>query len=546
MKKIRLLLAMAMLSGLLVLAVVCGSPYAPVVEACPQDIETIWAIEDAREESDVPLVTRLYHDNAPLAYDAQSNTFYCTLGLNQGGEWPQIRLTAPDTPDVQLVFADDYTYDWCGDAVREGYSYQLLAYTDEVFSYADVVFTGLPLVMIQCNQEIGDLDVPMQAAISSYGHKGVISAGNVHQRGNGSKGKEKQNLKIEFTRSEGGKWNMVEFLDFGLTDEVLLNPMLFDESLIRDRLSWAIYGEMLGDDYRSGFGARKTAYAEVFLNDAYYGVYLVMEPMTESDELLKAGDMHLLTDSVYRTLPGRFIEPHRPVLKKSEESGSVFEWRYEPSGARQFAAMDCYLDVLDEADDEVFVRKAEACMDIESVVRYQLLTQAAGLTDNGNNNAYIWARYDASGLRYQFAPWDMDMSWGQCWGDVAEKLGAQYDAWRAFDLLDRIVALNAGGAADLMVRRWREWRESIFTTDHVMELISQYYAELSESGALFRNADRWELTADTEAYDIMEYTEMRFAALDRAMDIVEERGDGIPAFFRHIGKDLNCYPIDEQ
>ena len=546
MKRIRLFLAMVMLSGLLVLAVVWGSVYAPVVQPSPQEVETIWAIEDTRKESDVPLVSRLHYDGAPLAYDAQSNTFYCTLGMNQGDEWPQLHITAPDNPDVKLMFSDDYTYDWCADAVREGYSYQILTYTDELFSYADIVFTGLPLVMIHCEEEIGDLDVPMQVAVSSFGTKSVISAGNVHQRGNGSKGKEKQNLKVEFTRSEGGKWNMVDFPGLGLMDEVLLNPMLFDESLIRDRLSWEIYGEMLGEAYRKGFGARKTAYAEVFINDAYYGVYLVVEPMNEADELLKTGDMHLLTDSVYRTLPRRFIEPHRPVLKKHEESGSVFEWRYEPAGARQFAAMERYLDALNEPDDEAFIQKAQSCMDIASVVRYVLLTQAAGLTDNGNNNTYVWARHDDSGMQYQFAPWDMDMSWGQCWGDIADKLGAQYDAWRAFDLLDRIVALNVGGAADLMVSRWREWRQSIFTTEHIMDLISGYYAELSESGALVRNSDRWGLTADTEAYEFMEYTEIRFAALDRAMDIVEKRNGEVPAFLRHVGEDMNCYPIDVQ
>ena len=108
------------------------------------------------------------------------------------------------------------------------------------------------------------------------------------------------------------------------------------------------------------------------------------------------------------------------------------------------------------------------------------------------------------------------------------------------------MALNVGGAADLMVSRWREWRQSIFTTEHIMDLISGYYAELSESGALVRNSDRWGLTADTEAYEFMEYTEIRFAALDRAMDIVEKRNGEVPAFLRHVGEDMNCYPIDVQ
>lgn len=543
MKRIRLLAAMLALFALMAAAVMLGSGYAPVVQACPENIEAIWAIEDARAESALPLVTELENGGMPLAYDRESNTFYCTLGLSQTEEWPALHLTAPGAKGVSLMFADDYTYDWCADAISEGYAYQLLAYTDDAFSYAQVVFTGLPLVMIDCDEEIGDLDVPMDVAVSAYGHESVVSAGNVHLRGNGSKDNEKKNLKVEFTRGRGGKRSMVRLPGFDLRDEILLNPMAFDPLLVRDRLSWAVYSEMLGAEHTGGFAARKTAYAEVFLNDRYYGVYLMMEPMDEADELALEGDLHPVTDSVYRTLPARNIEAHRPVLPKPDSDGSVFELRYAPAGAQPFEAMDAYLELLTEKDDEAFIRKAEACVDIESVVRYALLTQAAGLTDNGNNNAYIWARHEQGGMRYVFAPWDMDMSWGQAWGDISLKLGDQYDAWRAFQLQDRIIALNVGGAADLTAARWRQWRAQIFTTEHIVELMQGYFAELSGSGALVRNAQRWGLDADSEGNVIVEFADMRFSALDRAAEIIENRGGEVPAFLRRVNEDLNCYPI---
>ena len=75
MKKLKLLLAMLMLAAMITATVALGSPYAPVV-APPAEIEDIWAIEDAREESDKPLVTRLHNNGVPLAYDRGNNTFY--------------------------------------------------------------------------------------------------------------------------------------------------------------------------------------------------------------------------------------------------------------------------------------------------------------------------------------------------------------------------------------------------------------------------------------------------------------------------------------
>ena len=102
MKRMQLLAMIAALMVVLCAAVVPGSPFAPVVEPA-KDIEEIWAIEDARSESDVPLVTALENHGVPLAYDAQSNTFYCTLGLDNEEEWPQLHLQAPPASALAIL-----------------------------------------------------------------------------------------------------------------------------------------------------------------------------------------------------------------------------------------------------------------------------------------------------------------------------------------------------------------------------------------------------------------------------------------------------------
>ena len=116
--RLRLLAMMALLLAVMAAVVCWASPYAPVVSPAPEDIQTLWDIEDARSESETPLVTALENHGVPLAYDAENNTFYCTLGLENESEWPQLHLTAPGAKGVKLIFADDYSYDWCADAVR--------------------------------------------------------------------------------------------------------------------------------------------------------------------------------------------------------------------------------------------------------------------------------------------------------------------------------------------------------------------------------------------------------------------------------------------
>lgn len=541
MQKVKLLAAMLGLAALMVLGIVLGSPYAPPVEPC-MDIEAVWAIEDTRQESESPLVTALQWNGSPLAYEKETNTFYCALGSDLDESWPDIHLTAPNAEGVRLAFVDDYTYDWCADAVREGYSYQLLTYTEESFYYTQLVFTGLPLVMIDCAQEITTLDTPMHAVISYGDHAPVISTGHVHLRGGSSNGEEKKNLKLEFTRSQSGKRNTVNLPSIGMRSDVLLNPMVFDSSLVRDRLCWDLYAATLGKNYAGGFDARKMTYAELFINGEYQGVYLMMEPMEEAQELTDTGLAHLLTDSVYRTLPTRF-ERGRPLLQNPKVPTLSFELRYEPAGAQPFAAMQTYLNLLLEEDDAVFAQKAAQCMDIESVVRYEILLQAMGLSDNMRNNVYVWAKKSADGMRYQFAPWDMDMSWGNAWGGTDDKFGVNLDGWYSFEMLDRIIACNAGGAADLLVSRWQDWRKTIFNVNHIADMIAQYYVKLQDSGALMRNNLRWGLETNTEAYEFIDFAELRFSAIDGAIGQIADRRDGYPPFLKNTDPETKFAPI---
>lgn len=536
MKRLKLLLAILGLTGLLAGTVALCSPYAPVVQPAPE-IEEIWAIEDTRKESWEPLVTALENHGNALAYDSDRNTFYCTIGLDHTEAWPDIHLTAPQAKGVKLMFVDDYSYDWCQDAVYDGYPYQVLAYTDDEFWYFDLVFTGLPLVMIECGEEITRLDTPARVTVSAFGEKAAQSTANIHLRGGGSLNQEKKNYRVEFTRGANGKKNMISLPGFGVRENILLNPMVFDETMLRDRISWALYDELLGKDYDSAFDARRTAYAEVFLNGQYQGVYLMMEPVNAQEELAKAGGSHVLTDSVYRSLRQGFVD-ERPVTENPIEDHAFFELRHEPDQSRQFAALEGYLDLISEMDEDAFAKKAER-MDLESVVRYVLLRQIAGLDDNVNNNLYIWARHTPEGIRYTLAPWDMDMSWG----NKTENLGDSNERWLAFTPMDRILRANALGAADLLAERWRQWRGDVFTQEHIAGLVQQYAAELENSGALVRNADRWETPAYSAADELSMFASDRIEALDTAIAMFEDDSMEYPAFLEHIGPEINSYSI---
>ena len=506
----KLLLMMAVLTCFLVLTVVYGSSYAPVVQPVGE-IEAIWAIEDAREESETPLVTRLEMDGRRLGYDAQENTFYCPIGLENGDEWPDLHLTAPDAKGVQLMFVDDYGYDWCADAVREGYGYQIIAYTETEFSYAQIVFTGLPVVTIETDGAIDYEDAQAQVTFASP--DGALETKAItHLRGAGSRLSEKKSYRINFVHGQKNSTAIAEVPGVGQADDIILLAGVMDSSLMRDRLSWDVYG-MIADESEP-YGARKTQYVELFVNDEYTGCYIMMEPVDDGEELSKRSAHAPTTDSVYRTAQIDYAGD-RLYVENPMREGSIYELYHAPAAGHEFDALKAYLTLEQmpqgEEYDAAFAQMAMEYIDVESILRYYLFVQAGGMMDNVFNNMYIIAQRENGKLIYRFAPWDMDLTWGR-----AKEEDDFMHGLFSFDVAERMIETDAGGVTrSTLVRLWTQLRETVFREDVIQTLIDGYTEELDASGAYMRETQRWRGEACVaDGYEIVSFAGAHFPVLD--------------------------------
>ena len=510
MKRIGLLVPALLLCAAMAAVVLLASPYAPVIGPV-REIEDIWAIEDEREMSDAPLVTRLQNDGAPLAYDAASCTFYCTLGLDNGDEWPALHLTAPEAKGVTLCFTDDYAYDSCAEAIREGYEYEVMAYTDEAYDYFYIVFTGLPVVTIDAQAPIGDEDTDAAVTIVRCGSTPVDVPARVHLRGSGSRTNEKKSYHVDFVRGSGKKGVVVDVPLLGEQDDIILLAGVMDASLMRDRLSWTMYATISGEN--ESYGARQVEYCEVFVDDAYAGVYLMMEPVDDAQELARSGREQPQTDSVYRSTQTLYRVSERPVIDNPVRGNSAYELRYGGAGAEPFAALSAYLALETEPDDGVFCEQAMRVIDLESILRYYLFVQAGGMSDNVYNNMYIWAHSTGRGVVYRFAPWDMDLTWRRA--RDAES-GEMFDGLFSFGIAQRMIDLDAGSVTrSTLARLWKQMRSGAFTEENVSALVDGFARELNDSGAYARNTRRWDGASErAEGYDIVAFAGQHFATLD--------------------------------
>lgn len=125
---------------------------------------------------------------------------------------------------------------------------------------------------------------------------------------------------------------------------------------------------------------------------------------------------------------------------------------------------------------------------------------------------YLWAHIQNGKLKYRFELWDMDRSWG------IDAL-PDYEGWFVVPVIDRIVNLDVGGAKAMLRQVWTQMRERAFTYETVEQLVSGYMHELNDSGAFWRNAQRWALEASqADASKILDYCSVRFGILDEAIE----------------------------
>ena len=511
MTRLKLLGAMAALAALMAFAVWAGSPYEPVV-APAAEIEAVWAVEDTRMESEAPLVSLLHNHGRPLGYDAESNTFYCPVALDQGEEWPDIHLTAACNPDVRLMFVDDYAYDFCSDAVANGYSYEVMAYTDTEYAYFNIVFTGMMQIHLQAAGEFSEQYIPVEAVFSTDS-AAVSTHGAAHYRGGVTMHAEKKAYRLKFTKNTDGTDRVaLEVPGFGRVENLNLVPMMMDATRMRDHLAWDLYGLTHTD--KDCYGVRKMAYAEVFVNDRYNGLYLVMEPFDHAAELEKHAAGAAAIDCVYRT--GRVVDDKDRPCKLGgmlEEYG--YELHYEPAGSKQFAAVDSFIDLCTEESDEVFAERFSSVVDVDSMIDYFLHLQAYCMIDNVFNNMFTIAHYENGAYKVSFAPWDMDMTMGTP--------GHPYDMWVYFPPMDRAIDLDVDGIREKVLEAWRVLRQNTLTAENVEILLNGYMHEVNDSGAAARDAARWNKKDEyLDGYGIMSFAADRFSMLDRVFEQIAQ------------------------
>lgn len=221
-------------------------------------------------------------------------------------------------------------------------------------------------------------------------------------RGNTSRQAQKKSFKLdinEFVR--GQKFYGVEKLN--------VNGEHNDPAIMRARLCWDLFNQ-------SGVPAARTAYAALYINGQYYGLYVIVEHYDENFILDRFGNND---GNFYKCLyPAPLVwrgpdQNAYKAMRNSRERAYDLEINEE---ADDYSDLVSFIDFLNNTSDADFSREVEARFNVRAFLKYLALNTLLGSWDDYwylQNNYYLY--HNTATDKFEFIPYDYDNTYGVDW-----------------------------------------------------------------------------------------------------------------------------------
>lgn len=360
----------------------------------------------------------------------------------------------------------------------------------------------LPVLRIETYGSIGDGDKVEGWMELIRDHDGTLEdldgaplawEGNIgiEIHGASSASEPKHAYRLEL-RDDAGEDQDYPLLGLGSDSDYVMHASYGDKTYLRNAFAYRV-ARLLAED--TGEWHPRTAYAEVFLNDRYVGIYSLTERIKRDADRLDLG------------------EPASSAAKGDITGGYIFKVDYD-RGDYFTTAAGTLLEYTDPRRDEVseeqhayvlgFLDEFETMMasddyadettgypawiDVDAWVDFILVNELAHNIDAYRLSTYHYKERDEVGGLFHAGPvWDFDRAFGNvnyCWcyeidGWVIDDLVAcgveyQFPFW-----WDRL--LTEEGFQDRLACRWKELREGKLTDLAMIEMMEQMAAEVAEA-----------------------------------------------------------------
>ena len=323
----------------------------------------------------------------------------------------------------------------------------------------------------------------------------------IERRGNSSQWQGKTPYRFETVDDEGENSN-VELLGMPAENDWVLYAPWQDKTMIRNVLTYQLSNEM-------GRYASRSRHVELYLNDEYRGIYVLMEKIKRDGnrvDISKLNPDEITGDDVtggYILKFDWFYTGDNIGGFESEFDDMIYNYHYpKPSDIvpEQEAYIQEYINgfetIMMGTDYTNDSTGYPSMMNVESFVDFILLQELAKNVDAYRLSTYIYKDKESVDNRLTAGPvWDINHGFGNCdYGETWEvdnwlleynpEGGDQMAFW--WELLWEDLAFQHKAAV-----RYTELRQTIFSEEHIYSIIDSVADYLGP--AVDRNFARWPL-----------------------------------------------------
>lgn len=475
--------------------------------------------------------TALLCNEIRVPFDDQTNTFLVPLNMEES-KWEKMEFVSGQ-PEYQILFKEDITDADKQELIASGEKTELIVYDGQNWAEYYVAFTGLPVIDLATNEgfyaaeKITGTAVFYDTDFTLHGTQ--QSEYNGHIRGNTSRMFPKKGYKINLTTTNGDgitELNKVSLFGMRKDDDWILHALYNDDTKLRDRLSmkvWDTFGA--GAVSETSYYGPKMIYVEVFADNRYCGLYGLMEPVDGKQLNLAEKDY-----SYKRKNPGSLKYHYEEFYEETNPYAEVegFELKEGPitEDSKLWKPLANLAAKLTLSDDEFLEDDDHGLINEESAIRLWTFLQIITGHDHTVKNVFYIAKYNDDlkyNYEFQFAPWDMDLTWGNV--SVGE-VNPYYTAYER-DTIDNRVYWDVGeclletdynDSVAYMENLYTTIRKTVLTDEKLEEMIIELDHELRDSGAFERDKERWPegIHADSSE-ELLSYALGRLEFLDKAL-----------------------------
>ena len=351
----------------------------------------------------------------------------------------------------------------------------------------------------------------------------------IHYRGNSSRSFRKKSYDLNFIDNNQQKKD-VPMLGMEADNNWSLHGPYLDRSLLRNYLAMNLTGEIM--DY-----APNVRYVEVFVNDKYEGLYLLMEKISKSE-----GRLALTSPENNSNMTSYIVEYDRPYRMEStldnfltytyKSFPSAAELKYPQNdeytkGREQFVSRDLsYLtNVIYQFPYAQGNKHYKSLIDVQAFYDYFIINELFRNIDAGHYSTYFYRD-----LKGKLTPvvWDFNNSL-----DNYQELAFSESGYSLTQGIFYERLLKDEDFTNGLIRRYTELRKNELNEKRINQYIDDTVDFLGN--AIKRNNIRWQDMYDLSQYDTKNYLHQ----VDRNVDDYEEAITQLKRYLERRGKWLD-------